>query len=926
MRGAGAEIAAARPTAPPSSGSARRAFADDRAVLLDVFTEVVAASEGPEALALHDRAVELARHARAGDEAAAPALAALAAELDLPRAEVLVRSLTRWFQLINLAEDNERIRRLRAREAAEAPAPRRGGLRQAVQRLARAGDPEDVARRLEHAEVRLVLTAHPTEARRRTTLEKLARIFDVLRELDERPGTPIDDARRRLLHAVQELWTSDELRAVAPTALDEVRSSLGFFVDTLAETVPALYREVEAALADAFPGEAPPVPPFIAFGSWIGGDRDGNPNVTADVTAEALTLMRDECLAYLDARLATLVRRISVSERVAGAAAGLEPLFALAAEQLPDAARRAAAQHPEEPYRRALSLMRERLAATRGGRPGGYERPAGLLADLRAVERSLGTGGGALLAAGDLHDVIRQVEVFGFHFSRLDVREHAGRHRAALDEVLSTLGVVDGYAALPVEARVDVLCREIATRRPLVPADLSRLSQATQDVVGTFRMLREQVVDAHPGVVEAYVVSGTEGPADLLEVLLLMKESGLADPGGGGARLRIVPLFEAAATLDAAPDTMDRLLALAPYRAALRGVGDEQEIMVGYSDSNKDAGYVASAWATYRAQTRIARVLTRHGVSWTFFHGRGGALGRGGGPTNVAIHALPPGTVGGRLKLTEQGEVLADRYLVREVAHRELELTASAALASTVPRRDEPGAAVAVARHEEIMAGMAARSMAAYRALVHEDPDFARFFAAVTPVDEISRLRLGSRPARRRPDGGIESLRAIPWVFAWTQTRMVLPGWYGLGTALEWAREEHGLERLREMERGWPFAAGLISNAEMACSKADLDIARRYVELWDDEEPRERIWRSIVEELDRTRRELLLVCDVERLLDRAPVLQASIARRNPYVDPLSFLQIEVLRRRRAARDDDEPLGRVTLLTVNGIAGGLRNTG
>ena len=424
----------------------------------------------------------------------------------------------------------------------------------------------------------------------------------------------------------------------------------------------------------------------------------------------------------------------------------------------------------------------------------------------------------------------------------------------------------------------------------------------------------------------SYVVSGTERPSDLLEVLLLMKEAGLARAGGEEAQLRIVPLFEAGETLAAAAETMDALLGRAEYRAALRSVGDQQEVMVGYSDSNKDAGYVASSWATYRAQERVAAVLREHGASWIFFHGRGGALGRGGGPTNRAILSLPAGTVGGRLKMTEQGEVLAARYAVGEVAHRELELTLSAALAAARQSPPPPGAAKAE-RHQRVMEDMAARSEAAYRELVHGDPDFVRFFAAVTPLDEISRLRLGSRPARRRSEGGIESLRAIPWVFSWTQARIVLPAWYGLGTALEVAIEDAGLDVVRDMEQSWDFFSGLLANAAMALAKADRAIARRYVELWDEEEPRERIWGRIADEADRTDRALRAVRGEDRLLDRQPVLQASIDRRNPYVDPRSFLQVELLRRMRRGDDDaDGRLGRVSLLTVNGIASGLRNTG
>jgi phosphoenolpyruvate carboxylase len=904
-----------------------RSFAEDRALLSEALSEVVRMSHDVDVIALHERVVGLARAARAGEEEAGEALAALVAGLDLDEAELLVRSLTRWFQLLNLAEDNERIRRLAAREAIDAPAPRRGSMRDAVQRLAADGASADAVRELlGGAEVRLVLTAHPTEARRRTTIEKLARVFEVLRELDERPGMALADARRRLLPTVQALWSSDELRAVSLTVLDELRASLVWFMTTLPDAVTAVYRDLELALEECYEGESIAVPPLLSFGTWIGGDRDGNPNVTPEVTAESLGLLRDHCVRFLEGRLRLLAGRASVSERVVGRVEGLEETLAEGEAFFPALADRLRDVNREEPYRRAFSFMSERLRATRRGEPGAYSGPHELLADLRRADASLRRCGNGLVADGELRDVIRQVEVFGFHFARIDIRDHAMRHRAAVDDILGELGIVDGYAERSPQERADLLCRIIDERRPLIPGDLRGFTDETREVIRTFRVIRELWDGGHRDALQAYVVSGTESAADVLEVLLLMKEASLTEAGGANALLRIVPLFEVGATLAAAPATMDDLLRRPQYRRALRAVGDEQEVMIGYSDSNKDAGYVASGWGTYSAQERVARVLREHGLAWIFFHGRGGAIGRGGGPTSVAIAALPPGTVGARLKMTEQGEVLAAKYAVGPIAHRELELTASSTLVSGTDVRRAP-AERRLEQYRRVVERMAARSTAAYRALVYDDPGFQAFFTAVTPIEEISRLRLGSRPARRKPDGGIEDLRAIPWVFSWTQSRMILPAWYGLGSALEAARHDDGLDLLQEMDREWPFFAGLLSNAEMACAKADLHIARRYVDLWDEEAPRERIWALIREEFERTCQELLRIVGGDRLLDREPVLQASIELRNPYVDPLSFLQIELLRRVRDARDDSQDrLRRISLLTINGIAGGLRNTG
>ncbi|MFL5863801.1 MAG: phosphoenolpyruvate carboxylase [Solirubrobacteraceae bacterium] len=909
----------------------RRDFAADEALLTDVLREVIAIGDGVggvRVLRLLDEAVALGRAARLGDDGAAERLAQLVAGLTLEETEVLVRSLTRWFQLVNLAEDNERVRRLRARDAADPQRPRGGSLRQVIADLRRAGATEaELAEVLNSAELRLVMTAHPTEARRRTTIDKLARVFSVLRELDERSQDSDGEARRRLLATVQELWGSDDLRAAQLTVSDEVRGGLIHFSSTLADAIPRIYRDLEEAVAEFYPetdGRPPRVPPMLTFGSWIGGDRDGNPFVTPETTVAALALMREQCLRLLEARLEQLAGRLSLSERLTGPAPGLEPIVAAGRVRFPELGERLDALNPEEPYRRALTFMRERIRATQAYSAGGYSEPAALLEDLRRVDASLRAGSGALTAGSDLRDVIRQVEVFGFHFAHLDIREHARIHRRALAEIYRSLRVCQDYEGLAEPRRLELLQDQIADRRPLIPTDIDRFSDSTRETIRTFRTLRDTLQDANRGAIQTYIVSGSEGPADILEVLLLMKEASLCRAGGECAQLRVVPLFEAGATLEAAPATMEQLLSMPVYREALRAVGDEQEVMIGYSDSNKDVGYLASAWAAYTAQVRIAEVLTRHGVSWCFFHGRGGAVGRGGGPTNGAILALPPGTVRGRLKMTEQGEVLTAKYAVPEIAHRELELAASATLATGRSRPHHESETF-----ERLLAEMAVDSAAVYRAMVHEDPEFVAFFEAVTPVHEISRLRLGSRPAKRTEAGGIEDLRAIPWVFSWTQARIVLPAWLGLGAALCHARERHGLDLLRRMAAEWPFFTSVLSNAEMGCAKADLGIAGRYVELWDDEAARERIWVPLREELERTIRELVLIRGGERLLDTEPVLQASIDRRNPFVDPLSFIQVELLRRLRRQADGTggrNELGRVSLLTINGIASGLRNTG
>ena len=906
---------------------APRTYADDEELLGGVLDEVICAVEGPHARDLHREAIDLGERSRSGDAAAAEQLAQLVAGLDLPRIVLLIRMLTRWFQLMNLAEDLDRVRRIRRLDAE--PGPRRGSLHAAIAQIAADGtSAEELHATLAAAEVRLVLTAHPTEARRYTTVSKLGRIFALLRELDERRpghGQPAQ-IRRRIAAAVQEMWGSDELRAVTTTVLDEVRAGLIYFSSTLADVVPEVYRDLEATIRETYPDSDVPVPPLLSFGSWIGGDRDGNPNVTPQMTASALALMKSACLSHHEAAIRALGSRITLSSRVAGEPESLRALIAGLEERFPDVAALARERSPEEPYRRLCKLLAARLRATRKGWDGGYGRPDELLVDLRTADQALREQNAAFVAEDALRDVIRQVEVFGFHFALLDVRENSAVHRAALDEIFAVLGVQDGYAEMAENDRAALLAREIADRRPLIPLDISGFSAATREAVQTFRTLHDLLHGDHPGTIDSYVISHTTCPSDLLEVLLFMKEVGLARAGGRGAELRIVPLFESGETLARAGETIRTLLETPVYRAALDAVG-EQQVMVGYSDSNKDVGYTASGWRVYRAQLEMAAVMREHGVTWQFFHGRGGAVGRGGGPSYTAVRAQPSGTVAGRLKVTEQGEMLSAKFSLREIAHRELELTTSAALVTTLdrsageqPERQE--------RFEAVVADMAEVSTAAYRDLVYGDPDFADFFHAATPVREVSRLRLGSRPARRNETARIADFRAIPWVFSWTQSRAVLPAWFGLGTALEHARERHGVELLREMEREWPYFAALISNAEMACVKADLDIARRYAELCASDEIRDRIWGAIESEFERTVREIGAVRDEERLLDREPILQRALARRNPFIDPLSFIQLELLRRLRApGGDPDDPeLVRASLLAINGIAGGLRNTG
>lgn len=904
-----------------------RTLSDDVYLLAGLLGDVIQSLAGADAFELEEEVRALAKEMRAGDAGASFRLESVIHEADTADLRILIRAFTNYFQLINLSEDNERIRRLQRREHAEPDQPRRGSIREAVIGLARRGvDAATMSNLLAGAQVRMVLTAHPTEARRRTVIDKLARIFSVIRNLDERRALPyeLDRARTRLSATIAELWSSNEIRSAKPTVLDEVRAVLVYFGSTFVEVIPEIYRDLEEALHECYPDTPITVPPFLTFGSWIGGDRDGNPFVTPEVTVEALAIMRTAALAYLDGRLTELSGRLSVSELMTSPATALEPLLDEYRQLFPGLGAELREINAGEPYRQAVTLMRERLRATREKREHGYRVAGELVADLRQVESSLVQQSAGMITGGELHDVIRLVEVFGFDFATLDVRDHANRHAMALHHVFAITGVEADYESLDEASRCALLLAEIDSRRPLIPIDLDTLPDGAREVVETFRTVRWLVNYQHPDAIKTYIISGTEAPSDMLEVLLLMKETKLAGPGGEDARLRIAPLFEEGETLRNATRTMDTLLGHEAYLKALEASGGHQEIMIGYSDSNKDVGYLASTWELQQAQKELAAFLSERGIPFIFFHGRGGSVGRGGGPTNVAIQALPPHTVEGRIKMTEQGEVISARYSTLPIAHREIELALGAILIRSADL-ENPRLQGDKSQYESSMDVMADCSAEVYRDLVYGDPDFVTFFHEATPIDAIARLQLGSRPAKRTASNRIQDLRAIPWVFSWTQARIILPGWYGLGTALSEAIDREGIGLLRAMEEEWPFFRATISNAELAMAKADMLIAERYVKLVKSHEIRDRIWGRIRREYDLAEAALLQIRDQAHLLDREAVLQRSVRRRNPYVDPLSLIEIELLNRLRA-NPADEDVVHTLHLAVNGIAGGLRNTG
>lgn len=856
--------------------------------------------------------------------------------LDLPALRGLIRAFSVFFDLINLAEQQARVRALRAR-ADRPEAPTAESAESALRLIRDRGtDPAQLAGHLARALVVPVFTAHPSEARRRTVLEKLTALAGHLDRLEL--GRPSVGGQAETLRAIAEevesYWLTDPVRAARPTVLDEVRQVLGLVETRLLTVVPRLYRRLETALGRVYPGRDWQAPAFLRFGSWIGGDRDGHPNVTHTVTAEAVRLQQEVVLKHYLRQADDLGRRLSHSDRFAAVGpelrASIDADRALLAEAAP------ARDH--EPYRAKCLLIAEKLRRTLAyvrshaldWGAEAFTPPAGvylgrepLLADLRVVAADLRRAGATATADGAVKDFIRVVEVFGLHLLTLDLRQHSGRHEQAAAEVFRHAGVCPNYLDLSPDERFAVLAAELAGTRPLIPARLPYSADANE-VVLTFRTMAAVLEQQSPDALGTYIISSTTTPAHLLEVLLFAREAGLYRPADGVSRIDIVPLFEALEPLQTARAILDRLFALPAYRRQLELRGHLQEVMIGYSDSNKESGFLQSAWALYRAQEDVTALGRQAGVSVQFFHGRGGAVGRGGGPANHAILAQPRGTVGGRLRMTEQGEMIADRYGHPAVAERHLEQVLNAVLRTSFPddeARPDPAWVAA-------LDGLAATARRHYRAFVYDDPDFLPYFEQATCIGEIAELKIGSRPARRSAAKSIDQLRAIPWVFSWMQSRHTLPGWFGLGSAVAefLAARPDGLDMLREMYRRWPFWTTLVDNAQMILAKADLVIARLYADLVADQVLAGRVYDRVAAEYRATADAVCRITGQGALLEKNPILQTSIERRNPYVDPLSVIQLVLLKRLRAGEGPREELVTAVLESINGVASGLKNTG
>jgi phosphoenolpyruvate carboxylase len=850
------------------AGSRDDALRRDVRLVGDALGRVLVEQGGEDLLADVERVRRLAREARAsGSPADRAALAACVRALDSERSTAVLRAFGLYFQLANVAEAHHRVRSRRRYEHEER-IPRES-LAEAFGKLAAGGvDDAELRRGAANASLELVITAHPTEAARRTVLQAQLQLSRILEAHDDPALAPA--ARRRVeddvIAEITALWQADEVRSRRPRVVDEIRHALWFFETTLLDVAP----DVLAEYRERLPGAPAP----LRFGSWVGGDQDGNPEAGPHTVAEWLDRARTLALTRYRGEVRALARATGVSTRMVPVSDELLRSIEDDERELAGFAAEIGDQNFDEPYRRKLSFVGRRLEnlLERPAEPG-YADAGALLADLELMDVSLRANRGARIADGPLAELRRRVELFGFHIAKLDVRLHA-----------------------------------------------NQLEAPDERTHATFRSVREARTRYGARALDTVIVSGTAGPDDLLRALDLTEAE-------VGDDLSLVPLFETIADLRASATTVAALLDDERFGALVERRGRRLEVMLGYSDSGKDGGYLTAAWANYRAQESLAALAGERDIELTIFHGRGGSAGRGGGPTHAAILAQPPGHPPGRLKLTEQGETVSDKYGLPGLAHRNLEAAVAATLLAAFPSAlgnvPPPGG-------RELLGALSEHAFGTYRALVHEDTGFVPFFRAFTPVDELGVLALGSRPARRPSSHAyLAGLRAIPWVFAWTQTRTLLPAWYGVGTALGGvAARDEGRSELRRLYGHWPFFRAMIDNVEMTLAKSSLEIARGYLELVPSGDERERIWTLIADEHARTVDAVLTIVDERDLLDRHPALQRSVRLRNPYVDPMNAIQIDLLARYRAAGSDDERarLAAPVARSIAGIAAALRNTG
>ena len=893
-------------------------------LLGDILGEVISELESPELFATEERIRAAAKDRRAGHAKAAKMLEAEVKALDIDAARAISAAFTTYFDLVNIAEEYQRVQQLREREIQRSPQPVDESVGDAIVTLKNDGvSQEQLQSLLDHLFIELVLTAHPTEARRRTVTSKIQRIARWLELIADEDQTPSEreNTRAAIRAEIASLWLTDRDRTVQPAVTDEVRTGLYFVENVFWEAIPILYEDLRQALSSNYPGTNPPAV-WLRLASWMGGDRDGNPNVTHRVTAETLRLHRGLAVEKHRSTIQELSRRLSMSSRQLEIPPELLAWIE-ARRPLPPHVAYIEERYPTEPFRLVLSLLANDLAeASRDDMTArllertphqARIRTEDLAKPLDIIASSLPES----IAQAELSTSRKQLDIFGMHAMRLDVREDSSRLNATLDETLRALDISPGFAEMPHEEQLGLLTQLLNSNLP----DLSEqpgITANTSETWALFQLIKRVREVYGSELLGPFIISMCQSAADMLSVLLLARWTGC------DKSLQIVPLFETIEDLRAAPSIFESLLELPLYREHLATCNNEQMIMIGYSDSNKDGGYVMSNWALYQGQENIAKVAQKHNITLTIFHGRGGTIARGGGPANRGIRAQPPGSINGRFRLTEQGEVIAARYSNLALARRHLEQLVHAVLLASSPSRSNMELPTTWRSAMDQMSETAHRL---YRGLVYENPRFIEFWQTATPLDEIKRLHIGSRPAARGKSSEVTKIRAIPWVFSWMQSRFNLPGWFGLGSAITSVKDD---ALLRDMYQDWALFKTMLNNAEMSLLKADMGIAALYVDLVPDKELGNEMFRAIRAEYDRTRDAVLAISSHANLLDEEPVTQHAVQLRNPYVDPLNYIQVEMLRRIRALPDAEseeaQAIREVISVTINGIAAGLRNTG
>ena len=905
-------------------------------LLGNLLGQTLVRQEGEQLLDLVEQVRALVKQVRSAEEDGDTApcraeLLELLSGLDLKTIISLVRAFTTYFYLANVAEQTHRLDNYSSRRGQHD-----GILAGTVDRILAEGVPTDAVQKVvERLDVRPVFTAHPTEAARRSIRTKIVRLAELL-ELRADPRiaeSVMARTERQIAELIDLIWQTDELRVNRPSPIDEARTVLDYFDQIFRDVAPDLLDEFEFQVGRMGAELALDARP-LHFGTWVGGDRDGNPNVTAAATLAVLEAQHDHALRGLILALEELSTELSTSERLVEISDELRSSLDADAALMPAVYQRFSRLSAGEAYRQKAAYVHQRLVNTRHRiadgtlhQPGlDYLSSDDLLADLLLMYRSLHAARGELIADGMLKRLLRRVAAFGFRLATMDVREHSTKHHAALADLYARLGEGD-YASLDRGARLARLDHELAGARPLAPL-ATVLEGEPARTLDTFHGIRAALDRFGDAVMESYIISETRGADDVLAAVVLAREAGLVDLYSGIARIGFVPLFETIDEVRSAGVLLDQMLASDAYRKLVAARGDIQEVMLGYSDSSKHGGLATSQWELYRASRDLRDTAHRHGVELRLFHGRGGTVGRGGGPTGEAIMAQPWGTINGRIKITEQGEVIADKYGLPELASINLEVQLAATLEASLLHRSSRQPDAVLADWDRVMDTISDAAFDRYRALI-DTPGLVEYFLTSTPVEELGAMNIGSRPARRPGGGsdnvGLDGLRAIPWVFGWTQSRQVVPGWFGVGTGLAAARAAGITDDMALMYREWPFFRAFISNVEMTLSKTDLTVAAQYVGSLVAEE-HQHVFDIVRAEFELSVAEVLRITGDAELLDRYPVLKRSLAIRDTYLDPISYLQVALLERARAGAENDPDLRRALLLTVNGLAAGLRNTG